>query len=288
MRSKRESVLLIAGPTASGKSALAIAEAQARGGVIINADSMQVYEELRIITARPTNADLSMAPHRLYGHVSAREDYSVGRWLTDARREIESCWSAGQLPIVCGGTGLYFKALTDGLAAVPAIPQHVRDKWRAFEGSLHEELQHLDPRMAAKLNPADRQRLLRALEVADATGVSLLDWQERGRGSAFLNDINVERIYLDIPREVLYARAEQRFDQMMEQGAYEEVSRLPPLAATSPLMKAIGVPELLALKDGILNKGQAITNAKTATRNYIKRQLTWWRGQMREWSSRMT
>jgi tRNA dimethylallyltransferase len=278
-------VLLIAGPTASGKSALAIAEAQNRNGVIINADSMQVYRELRVLTARPSAADLAMAPHRLYGHVAGADDYSTGRWLTDATREIEAAWAQGVLPIVCGGTGLYFKALLEGLATVPAIPQEVREKWRAYAGDIYGALAVRDPAMAILLKPQDRQRISRALEVIDTTGESLLAWQERGRAKAYLNNCDVERWFMDVPREVLYARAEQRFDGMLDEGALDEVRCLPRLSPQSPLMKAIGVPEFMAHLRGEMALDVAITLAKTATRQYIKRQLTWWRGQMKGWES---
>jgi tRNA dimethylallyltransferase len=283
-KSPQKSAVLIAGPTASGKSALAIKLARERDGVIINADSMQVYRELRIVTARPTTEEESQAPHRMYGHVAGADDYSVGRWLADAKLEIEACWAIGRLPIIVGGTGLYFLALQGGLAEVPAIPADVREKWRAFKGDAHSKLQVLDPLAAAKLNPADRQRVIRALEVVDATGRTLADWQEQSRADGFLNQINVERIFVNVPREELYTRAERRFDLMMEQGAVEEVAALPPLAAAQPIMKAIGVPELMDQLRGTTTRDEAVALAKTATRQYIKRQLTWWRGQMHHWT----
>jgi tRNA dimethylallyltransferase len=282
--SQKNSALLIAGPTASGKSALAIAEAQARGGIIINADSMQVYRELQIISARPSMADEAMAPHRLYGHVSGAEAYSAAQWLADAKREMEAAWEQGAVPIVVGGTGLYFMSLINGLATLSAIAPDIREKWRAFHGDVHAELAKRDADGAAKLNPNDRQRIVRALEVVESTGKPLRVWQAEASQSAFLNDINAEKWFLDVPREVLYARAEQRFDQMMEQGALDEVQRLPKLATDLPMMRAIGVPELLSHLRGEISEGDAITLAKTATRQYIKRQLTWWRGQMKDWT----
>lgn len=277
--------VLIAGPTASGKSALALKLARERNGVIINADSMQVYSELRILSARPTVEEESEAPHRLYGHVSGIEDYSVGRWLADTKLEMQACWAIGRLPIVVGGTGLYFMGLQGGLAQVPPIPQEVREKWRGFKGDLHVELQKRDPTAAAKLNPADKQRIIRALEVMDATGKSLAVWQEEAKADAFLNHINVEYLFVDVAREELYARAERRFAMMMEQGALDEVRALPNLAADQPMMKAIGVPELLAHLRGEIGLDEAVVLAKTATRQYIKRQLTWWRGQMVGWTA---
>jgi tRNA dimethylallyltransferase len=279
----QNAAVLIAGPTASGKSALALKIARERNGVIINADSMQVYRELRILSARPTAEEESEAPHRLYGHVSGAEDYSVGRWLADAKLEMQACWAIGRVPIVVGGTGLYFMALQGGLAEVPSVPVEVREKWRGFRGDLHVELQKRDPTAAAKLNPADKQRVIRALEVMDATGKSLAVWQDEAKADAFLNHINVERLFVDVAREELYARAERRFDGMMEQGALDEVRALPNLPADQPMMKAIGVPELLAHRRGETTIDAATTLAKTATRQYIKRQLTWWRGQMANW-----
>ncbi len=284
-KSIQKPAVLIAGPTASGKSALALKLARDRDGVIINADSMQVYRELRILSARPSAGEEAQAPHRLYGHVSGAEDYSVGRWLADAKLEMQACWAIGKLPIVVGGTGLYFMALQGGLAEIPAIPLDVRDKWRGFDGDLHAELHKRDPMSATKLNPADKQRLIRALEVVDATGKTLGEWQADAVSNSFLNDINVERLFVDVPREALYARAEQRFDQMLEQGALAEVEALPALVPTQPMMKAIGVPELLSCLGGETSLPDAITSAKTNTRNYIKRQLTWWRGQMQGWTA---
>jgi tRNA dimethylallyltransferase len=280
-----KTAILIAGPTASGKSALAQCLARERDGVIINADSMQVYSELRILSARPSAEDEAQAPHRLYGHIAGAEAYSAGRWLAEAKLEIQACWAIGKVPIVVGGTGLYFMALQGGLADVPPIPADVRDIWRDFKGDLHVELQKRDPTTAAKLNPADRQRLIRALEVHHATGKSLAAWQADALADAFLSDVKVERQFVDVPREVLYNRAERRFDLMIEQGAIDEVRNLPALAADLPMMKAIGIPELQAHLRGEVSFDEAITSSKTATRHYIKRQLTWWRGQMVGWTA---
>lgn len=280
---KQHFALLIAGPTASGKSALAIAEARKRNGVIINADSMQVYRELRVLTARPSAEEEAQAPHRLYGHVSGAEEYSVARWLGDAKSEMQNCWNNNQLPIICGGTGLYFRALEQGLAETPPIDRSVREKWRNFQGNLHHELSQRDPAAAQRLNPADHQRIIRALEVIESTGQTLEQWQTLATQSHFLNEINVERIYVKVQREELYLRAELRFDTMMQNGAREEASALPAFEPSRPIMKAIGVPELLAHLRGEMSEAQAISKAKTATRQYIKRQLTWVRGQMRHW-----
>ena len=279
------SVVLIAGPTASGKSALALQLARARNGVIINADSMQVYRDLRILTARPSVDDERLAPHRLYGHISGGEDYSVGRWLKEATAEINRCWEEGLLPIICGGTGLYFKALEQGLAEVPTISPDVRAKWRGFDGDIHAELLRLDPAMADRLQASDRQRIIRALEVFETTGRSLLTWQRATQGSTFLNGISVERHFMNVPREELCARAESRFDDMLAKGALDEVRALPDYAEAQPVMKAIGVPELRSHLRAELSLSEATILVKTATRQYIKRQLTWWRGQGATWAS---
>ena len=278
-----KSALLIAGPTASGKSALALRLARERNGIIINADSMQVYRELRILSARPSAAEEAQAPHLLYGHVSGGEDYSAGRWLADATAAITAAWQAEQVPIICGGTGLYFMALENGLSRIAAIPADIREKWRSFDGDLHAALRLRDPIMAARLAEGDRQRIIRALEVMEGTGRSLAEWQAEGECNAFLNQIKVERHFVDVPREQLYGRAERRFDMMMEQGALDEVAALPPFEPSRPVMKAIGVPQLLAHLRGEISRDDAVRDAKTATRHYIKRQMTWWRGQMKGW-----
>lgn len=283
MALSQKRVLLIAGPTASGKSALALRLARGRNGVIINADALQVYDALRILSARPATDEEALAPHRLYGHVPAREAHSVAAWLEDARREIGAAWEAGRLPVVTGGTGLYFRALERGLAPVPPIPADIRSAWREFEGDLHGELGRRDPAMAERLQPGDRQRLVRALEVIDATGRSLGDWQRQGEAEAPLAGAAVERIFLDPPRAELHARAAARFRAMVEQGALEEAEAVKDLDPALPVMKAIGLRELNAHLRGEISLADAIARAETATRRYIKRQLTWWRGQMAHW-----
>lgn len=275
--------LLIAGPTASGKSALALEKAAACDGVIINADALQVYAPLRILSARPTAEEEARAPHRLYGHVGAEQPYSVASWLAEARREMDAAWQQGRLPILTGGTGLYFRALELGLAPVPEIPEEVRARWRSFAGDHHAELGRRDPAMAARLPPSDRQRLTRALEVIDATGRSLLDWQKQGQAQAPLAGIAVERIFRDVPRDALHARAEARFDAMVAAGALDEARSMMQLDPMLPAMKAIGLPELIAHLRGEASLEEAVARAKAATRQYIKRQLTWWRGQMGHW-----
>ena len=279
----QKSVLLIAGPTASGKSALAIAQAKARGGVIINADSMQVYKELRIVTARPSSDEEAQVPHRLFGHVGGADDYSTATWLGEVETEIQNCWANEKLPIICGGTGLYFMALEQGLAKLPPIDPLIREKWRSFQGDLHAELEQRHATSAARLNPADRQRLIRSLEVLESTSKPLIEWQKQAQLESILQTSNTERIFVNLPRDELYLRAERRFDQMLEMGALEEIRSLPALNTAQPLMKAIGVPELLAHLKGELTLEDAKIKAKTATRNYIKRQMTWFRGQMKQW-----
>jgi tRNA dimethylallyltransferase len=222
-------------------------------------------------------------PHRLYGHVAAEQPYSVAAWAAEAKRELEHAWAEGKLPIVTGGTGLYFSALERGLAPVPEIPEEIRAKWRSFAGDIHAELALRDPAMAARLQPTDRQRIARALEVVEATGRSLLDWQREGQHEAPLAGVTAERIFLDVPRAELHARADARFARMVEQGALEEARSMIGLDPSLPAIRAIGLPELIAHLKGETSLDEAITRAQAATRQYIKRQLTWWRGQMAHW-----
>jgi tRNA dimethylallyltransferase len=280
--------VLIAGPTASGKSALAIALAHERGGVVVNADAMQVYRDLRILTARPSEEDEDQAPHRLYGHVSGADSYSVARWLADATAEIEAVWRSGRVPIITGGTGLYFKALEQGLADIPLIPPDITEKWRAAKGDLHAELAKRDEGAAARLNPNDRQRIIRALEVFEGTGRPLDYWQRVAQSEAVLAGAGVDRIFLNPDRKTLYGRADQRFARMVKEGGVEEVKALlaKGLDTGKPIMKAIGVREIAAFLAGWRGVDDAIEAGQTATRQYIKRQLTWWRNQMQGWEER--
>jgi tRNA dimethylallyltransferase len=283
--------VLIAGPTASGKSALALALADRLGGTIVNADSMQVYGDLRVITARPSAEEEARAPHRLYGHVDASEIYSTGRWLSDAAAAISAITAAGRLPIVVGGTGLYFKALTAGLAAVPAIPADIRDHVRGRlesegVGALYAELINRDPQTAARLMPLDRARIARALEVVLATGRSLSDWHKEGL-PAPLDPAHAAKIFVTSDRKELVARIERRFSEMLKQGALEEVRALAArqLNPLLPAMKAHGVPWLLRHLGGELSLDEAAEGSIMDTRRYAKRQLTWFRGQMKDWPS---
>ena len=287
---RRSGTILIAGPTASGKSALALAVAERLGGVIVNADSMQVYGDLRIITARPTVTDEARAPHRLFGHVDAAENYSVGRWCQDARAVLEEAKSAGRAPILVGGTGLYFKALTQGLSVVPPTPPDIRAAVRArcdAEGAaaLHAELARRDPAMAARLRPGDRMRLARALEVLEATGRSLADWHRDGL-PAILDPDHALKIFLMIDRAELQRRIDARFDAMLAEGALDEVRALAGrgLDPMLPAMKAHGVPWLRRHLAGEISLEAAAAGGKQDTRRYTKRQATWFRNQMPGWT----
>ena len=282
--------MLIAGPTASGKSALALALAQALGGTVINADSMQVYRDLRTITARPTPTEEARVPHLLYGHVDAAENYSAGRWCVDAGAALVELDRAGRLPIVVGGTGLYFKALTRGLAAVPPIPAAIRSAVRErlmAEGSavLHAELVDRDPTTALRLMPGDRARVTRALEVMLATGRSLTDWHREGMPPALDPDRAI-KIFLDVDRAELYRRIDTRFDAMLAAGALEEVRALAGrgLDPALPAMKAHGVPWLIRHLNGEIDLAAAAEAGKRDTRRYTKRQATWFRHQLPDWT----
>jgi tRNA dimethylallyltransferase len=282
--------LLIAGPTASGKSALALELAQTLDGTIINADSMQVYRDLRIITARPTAEEEARVPHRLYGHVDAAKSYSTGRWCVEASAALREAEAAGRLPILVGGTGLYFKALTRGLAAIPPIPAELRAHIRArlaAEGAavLHAELAARDPLMAGRLMPRDRTRVARALEVVTATGRSLAEWQRDGMRPALAAEQAV-RIFLAVDRTELYARIDARFERMIAAGALAEVQKLRDrhLDAALPAMKAHGVPWLMRHLAGESDLATAVEAGKRDTRRYTKRQVTWFRHQLSEWT----
>jgi tRNA dimethylallyltransferase len=279
--------ILIAGPTASGKSALALKLAEKLGGIVVNADSMQVYRDLRIITARPTAAEEERAPHRLYGHVDAADNYSVGSWCADATAVLEAARGEGRAAIVVGGTGLYFSALVGGLAAVPKIPAEIRDAVRARltsegVGALHAELKVHDPIMAARLMPGDRSRITRALEVVLATGRSLAEWHEQGNKPASLDAAWAVRVFLNPSRESLVHQIDARFDAMMSAGAIEEVRMLAArnLGTALPAMKAHGVPWLARHLRGEISLGDAVEGAKRDTRQYTKRQATWFRNQL--------
>jgi tRNA dimethylallyltransferase len=281
--------VLIAGPTASGKSALALAVTARVGGVIVNTDSMQVYGDLKIITARPSVAEEARAPHLLYGHVDAAENYSVGRFLTDAAAALERTRAERRPAVFTGGTGLYFKALTRGLAAIPPVPAEIRSAVRerldaAGPAALHAELARRDPAVAARLRPADRTRIARALEVVEATGRSIADWHHHGM-PPLLDAARVACVFLSPDRAELYRRIDARFDAMLSAGALEEARalaarRLDPLL---PAMTAHGVPWLIRHLAGDMPLAAAAAEAKKDTRHYAKRQFTWFRHQLADW-----
>jgi tRNA dimethylallyltransferase len=281
--------ILIAGPTASGKSALAMALAGHFGGTIINADSMQVYRELRVLTARPSLVDEGQLPHLLYGHVPVYEAYSAGRYINDATQAIADARAAGRRPIFVGGTGLYFKALLDGLSPIPAIPDEVRSHWRKLQTehgayALWTVLMDVDPEMALRLDPNDGQRIVRALEVQQATSKSLAEWQ-RTPGVPLLSPDRAVKLVLMPDRDELYARADARFEQMLTAGAQAEANALAALNLDPalPAMRALGVAPLIDAARGAMTLDAAITAAKAETRQYIKRQSTWIKSQMIAW-----
>jgi len=276
--------LLIAGPTASGKSALALALAKAFGATIVNADSMQVYADLRVLTARPTRQEEASAPHRLFGEIDGAVNYSVGSW---SRRAREILAEIGERPVVfVGGAGLYFRALTEGLSHMPAVPGAVRERMRArAEGrataDLHAELAAVDPATAAQLRPSDRQRTLRALEVFAATGRPLASFQG-ARAAPALRPGEWAALFLAPDRDALYSRIDARFDAMLDKGALDEAAALMRrrLDPALPVMRALGVQQLIAHLKGRLSLAEAAESAKLETRRYAKRQFTWARHQL--------
>jgi tRNA dimethylallyltransferase len=281
-------VLLIMGPTASGKSALALALAERIGGEIVNADSMQVYRDFRILTARPTPAEEARVPHHLYGHVDAAELYSTGRWLIDAMAAIAAVQARGKTPILVGGTGLYFKALTQGLADIPAADPDIRAALReraANEGApaLHTELMRVDPATASRLERNDTPRILRALEVYETTGESISALQ--AQTTPALASGEWTGLALTPERDALYAAINARFDAMLAAGALDEVRAFAArkLDPALPAMKAHGAPALMAHLRGEMSLGEAAEIAKRDTRRYAKRQFTWIAGQLPDW-----
>ena len=280
--------VLIAGPTASGKSALGIKLAQGLDGVVINADSMQVYRNLRIITARPTPEEEAEAPHRLYGHVDAAVNFSVGRYVADANRVLQDIQGL-KLPIFVGGTGLYFKALTEGLSDMPPVPEEVREQVRReSEGletpELHRLLSQRDPETARTLRPSDRLRVQRALEIFAATGRPLVSFHG-ARQPGPLADVPVVKLFLAPARDELRRRIDARFLTMMDKGALDEVRALGErnLDPMLPAMRAHGVPGLLAHLRGEIPLDEAIARGQGDTRRYAKRQFTWFRHQLPDW-----
>lgn len=285
INSMAQRIVIIAGATASGKSARALSLAQKEGGVIINADSQQLYKDLPILTARPTPEEEARAPHKLYGILVADEQPSAGKWLRYAKMEIDWALSQGLLPIIVGGTGLYLKALLEGLAEVPDIAPEVRSQaindYEAMgKDAFAERLKAVDPEFFTRLKVHDRQRLLRAYEVWLGTGKSLSWWQLQDAKPFYPRD-SFEIIKVELPREVIYANCDARFLKMIEQGAVEDVHQiLPSLPPDSPLYKIIGVRELANNINGMQSIDQSVKQAQQATRNYAKRQMTWLRNQL--------
>lgn len=273
---------LIAGPTASGKSALAIELARRTGGTVINADSAQVYAELRVLSARPSPEEEAQAPHRLFGHIAGTEDYSAARWANEAKAEIAAAHARDSLPILAGGTGMYIRTLLDGIAPVPAIDATIRTEVRALPvADAHRLLANLDPPAATRLNPADTTRVARALEVVRSTGRALADWQA-DRIGGIRDEIDLAPLILLPDRAWLAERCDRRLVTMFECGAVEEVRALlsrHDIPANAPVRRAIGVAEIGAWLDGELTKDDALNRAQAATRQYAKRQYTWLRNQ---------
>lgn len=274
-------VALIAGPTASGKSALALALAEKHRGTVINADSMQVYADLRILTARPTVEEESRVPHRLFGHVDGADAYSAARWAAEARGAIAEAHQEGRLPILVGGTGMYLRTLLEGIAPVPEIDPEVRKQVRALPvAEAHAQLAKADPEAAARLNPGDTTRVARALEVVRATSKPLAHWQARTLGG-IASDIRLAAAILLPDRDWLGERIDRRFADMLDQGRAEATALLArtDIPADAPVLRAIGVPELRALFAGKTDVVQAADAGALATRQYAKRQYTWFRRQ---------
>lgn len=297
----RSRALLIAGPTASGKSALALRLAdalQSRGGAaIVNADSMQIYRELPILTAQPLATERARAPHHLYGVRAASEPCSAGEWAGLAAAAIAEICAKGQLPILVGGTGLYFRALTEGIAPVPEIDPEIRASARQMMAecgpeAFHARLAERDAEMARRLRPGDTQRLLRAWEVLESTGRSLAEWQEKPAPPLFSGEML--QIALMPEREELYVNCDARLEQMLlagalrEVAAFEESARAQQLPPDLPIFRAVGLAPLRAVLYGALEPEEALNQAKTATRQYAKRQLTWIRNQMIAWNKAET
>jgi tRNA dimethylallyltransferase len=279
---------LIAGPTASGKSALALARAQETGAVIINADSQQLYADLRILTARPSAEDEALAEHRLYGVADAAEAWSVGRWSRAVLPLLAELAETGRSALLVGGTGLYFTALTRGLADIPAIPAEARDAVEAVldaegEAAFRHRLSALDAQASQRIESGDRQRLIRAMAVAEHTGRALSDWT--ADTTPLLAPGTWTGTVIEPDRETLYANCDRRVSLMIEQGALDEVQALVArgLAPALPAMKAVGLRELAAHLNGETTLAEAIDAARQATRNYAKRQLTWFRNQTPGW-----
>ncbi|MBG6210439.1 tRNA dimethylallyltransferase [Labrenzia sp. EL_126] len=283
------SAILIAGPTASGKSALAMEVAKALNGVILNADSMQLYEDLRLVSARPSLEEEKQVQHRLYGMLPASTAFSTGAWLRSAKKEVASVQASGNMPIIVGGTGLYFKALTEGFADMPDIPDEIRDEARGLadregvEGLRKALVEKGDGEAAVTI--ADPQRLARALEVLLATGKPLGDWQVSAHSAPFLSGTDCVRVVLSPPRPWLHERIERRARLMLAEDGLNEVRSLlaQGLSPKLPAMRAIGVAEIRDYLSGNTGYEETVHRLTVATRQYAKRQETWFRNQMPDW-----
>ena len=280
-RPRGKRLALIAGPTASGKTALALRLAQSRPVTIINADSAQVYAHLPILSAQPSGDEMASAPHRLFGYLDGREACSAARWALDAKREIEMAWSEDHLPLLVGGTGLYLRTLLDGIAPIPEIDPEVRSVVRALPtAEAYQALAELDAASAAALSPNDDSRIKRALEVMRSTGKSIVEWRKLHEGG--IGDVvDLQPLILLPPRDWLHERCDRRFEHMLERGAVDEVRALLALdlPADAPVMRAIGVPEIAAMLRGEIDRDEAHARGQAATRQYAKRQYTWFRNQ---------
>ena len=280
--------VLIAGPTASGKSARAIKLARELNGVVINADSMAVYQDLPILSARPTPEETAATPHLLFGHIGAERNYSVGQWLADAECALEKARAENRTPVFVGGTGMYFKALLQGLSDIPSVPEEIRARLRAESAGvppeeLHARLQKIDPLTAERLRPTDPQRILRALEIYEATGAPLASFHNR-RGKPLLYAANCQCIFIAPEKDELNLRINARFDAMMAAGALDEARRLlaRDLDPALPAMRAVGVPGLLAFLREECSLEAAVERGKRDSRQYAKRQFTFARTQLPE------
>ncbi|TCV65452.1 tRNA dimethylallyltransferase [Neorhizobium sp. R1-B] len=280
--------ILITGPTASGKSALALRLAREANGAVVNADSMQVYDTLRVLTARPSEEEMEGVPHLLYGHVPATSTYSTGEWLRDVTALLSKLRAEGRLPVFVGGTGLYFKALTGGLSDMPDISQDVRCRLRLRlkdEGPepLYMELSRRDLPVAESLEPRDGQRIVRALEVLEETGQSISKFQGK-QGPKVIDPARAKKLVVLPDRNILHERIDRRFEKMLHSGAVDEVRELMALhpAPDAPVMKAIGVAQVAEMLEGRMSREEVIERGSALTRQYAKRQMTWFRNQMDE------
>ncbi len=288
---KKPVAVLIAGPTASGKTALSIQLAKELDAWVVNADSMQIYSDLHILSARPSAEEESQAPHYLFGHVASEQPYSVMNWLTELEEVLCKARDEDRPLVVVGGTGLYFKSALEGLSLLPEIPQDVREYWRAYAQTATSEelygmLEARDAVMAERLHPSDTQRIVRALEVMEGTSKSLSHWQHE-RSKPVLDECEVMGVVLSPDRKVLHERIHRRFDLMVEHGAVKEACTLweRGLDPKLQVMKAIGVKQLAEASLGLTSMEWAIDKAKTETRRYAKRQSTFFRGQLAHWSN---